>query len=523
LGWPELASRLAHSGSCEKEKAMATVFKRPGKPNWFISWFEPTARGNKRKTKSSGTTCKRTSQRIANEIEAKAALKRSGIIDVVADEIAQQSGRSIEEHISDFTAKLKAAGRSTGHIDDTKRKIRSIAEFAGFQTVGDIDGDGVNRFANHIKDKGRSARTIGSYLVAIKSLCKWLTENRKLARDPLAGLKKPNPESDRRLQRRCLSPEEWRHVQSVTQFGPTRHHMTANERALLYELAIVTGLRSGELRTLKRASLDLSNEPVVICDAGDTKNKKIARQHIPGGLAERLRTHVSAKSLNAVVFNLPHETKLSRMFRCDLSEARKRWLSEAVSDPDEYARRDRSDFLKPKDSKGKSLDFHALRHTCGAWLMMAGVDIKTVQAVMRHSVITLTLDTYGHLMPDAELQAVANVDAMMSAITEGLTATGTDFQVQHRVQQLEHETLRIGATDCEAENRRTALDCRSHDSNGSPQVISLASVSEALRDNAIKSGNGWESNPPSLVSEATTDLKSAAVTRSAYAPGSVDL
>lgn len=32
-------------------------------------------------------------------------------------------------------------------------------------------------------------------------------------------------------------------------------------------------------------------------------------------------------------------------------------------------------------------------------------------------------------------------------------------------------------------------------------------------------GNGWESNPPGDFSAATTDLKSAAVTRSAYTPG----
>lgn len=304
-----------------------------------------------------------------------------------------------------------------------------VAEFARFETVGDIASDGVNRFANSLKDAGRSARTIQSYLTAMKSLTRWLTEGVKLARDPLAGIKKPNPETDRRLQRRFLLPDEWRYVQTAAATGPKRDGMTGADRALLYELAIVTGLRAGELRGLKRSSLDLGENPVVICKAGNTKNKKTARQHIPSHLAERLRQLVAKKSLEAAVFNMPHETDVAEMFRSDLSEARRRWLESFKSDPDEYARQEQCDFLTAMNSKRESLDFHALRHTCGAWSMLANVKLKTVQTVMRHSAITLTLDTYGHLMPGAESDAVEDVDAMLKLTANQLEATGTDKSV----------------------------------------------------------------------------------------------
>ena len=45
------------------------------------------------------------------------------------------------------------------------------------------------------------------------------------------------------------------------------------------------------------------------------------------------------------------------------------------------------------------LVFHSLRHTCGTWLALAGEAPKTIQEVMRHKDITLTMDTYGHLFP----------------------------------------------------------------------------------------------------------------------------
>ena len=75
--------------------------------------------------------------------------------------------------------------------------------------------------------------------------------------------------------------------------------------------------------------------------------------------------------------------------------------------------------------EGELLDFHALRHTCGAWLAKAGVHPKVVQTVMRHSTITLTYDHYGHLFPGQEADAVSRLADVMSPPVAA-AATGTD-------------------------------------------------------------------------------------------------
>lgn len=49
-----------------------------------------------------------------------------------------------------------------------------------------------------------------------------------------------------------------------------------------------------------------------------------------------------------------------------------------------------------------SFSFHDLRHYLASLLIASGADIKTVQARMRHASATTTLDTYGHLWPDAD-------------------------------------------------------------------------------------------------------------------------
>lgn len=91
----------------------------------------------------------------------------------------------------------------------------------------------------------------------------------------------------------------------------------------------------------------------------------------------------------------------------DLAAAPPQWLREALNDLDESVRRQQSDFLAESNHDGQSLDFHALWHTGGAWLAMAGASPKAVQTVMRHRTITLTMDTYGHLFPSQEIETVA--------------------------------------------------------------------------------------------------------------------
>ena len=181
-----------------------------------------------------------------------------------------------------------------------------------------------------------------------------------------------------------LLPEEWRRLETDTQTGPERYEMPGGERLLLYRTAIQTGLRSNELRSLTRGRLYFdADPPYITCKAGSTKNRKDARQDVQPKLAADLKAHIAIKAPKARVFGLPHESDLAPMLREDLARVRKVWVGEAKGDPDEYARREESDFLSDVNHEGEIFDFHSLRHTCGAWLAMTGVHPKVVQTVMR--------------------------------------------------------------------------------------------------------------------------------------------
>ncbi len=159
-----------------------------------------------------------------------------------------------------------------------------------------------------MKRDGRAARTIAARLTSIKSFSKWLTANDKLARDPFATVSKPNADADRRRERRMLLPTEWTWLMKATDNAEPFLETPASERQLLYRLAVQTGLRSSELRSLGRGHFHLDGKsPFVKVVSGDTKNRKVAHQYIDTELAKDLAKHLATKIPGASAFALPSE------------------------------------------------------------------------------------------------------------------------------------------------------------------------------------------------------------------------
>jgi integrase len=67
------------------------------------------------------------------------------------------------------------------------------------------------------------------------------------------------------------------------------------------------------------------------------------------------------------------------------------------------------------DELPEGFSFHDLRHYLASLLIASGADIKTVQARMRHATARTTLDTYGHLWPDADESTRTAIGAVIAA------------------------------------------------------------------------------------------------------------
>jgi integrase len=56
------------------------------------------------------------------------------------------------------------------------------------------------------------------------------------------------------------------------------------------------------------------------------------------------------------------------------------------------------------------IDFHDLRHSAATILLVMGVHPKIVQELLGHSTISMTLDTYSHLLPTIQKEAAEKMD-----------------------------------------------------------------------------------------------------------------
>lgn len=362
--------------------------------------------------KSTGTSDRESAVKIAKQWETDAKNRREGSVDVHAERLTGQGKRPIAEHLDAYLDHLATKNDTENHRNRTRSFCEEIIEAAGWMTVRDIEAEPVNRYAAAMLKNGKASRTVQSRLQAIKGFTRWLVPDR-WPFDPLAGVRKPNPQADRRHERRMLLPEEWPHLRDAAEKGSEISGLSGPDRCTLYMLAIQTGLRVNELAGLTRGKVILSaTHPHVLCKAAGTKNRKPAKQYIDPELAERLRELGGRKSKAAPMFVFTDQNRVSDLMRADLAEARKQWIKKGES-PKEKERRGDDDFLSPVNADGEALDFHALRHTCGAWLALAGEHPKVIQTVMRHASITTTMDTYGHLFPGQAEGAVLKLAGVM--------------------------------------------------------------------------------------------------------------
>jgi len=377
----------------------------------------------KRRSRSTGTTRRQAAERILADWIAQDRLVRAGLAE--ADDAPRH--RPIAEALDGFCAAKRSEARTERHIDETRKMIERAAEASRWATLDDIDAEGLEAYIGRRRapadgSRAWSPKRAHNVITAIRSFTRWCVADGRLPADPLARVKKPTPHRQR--VRRALTVDEWSWLKAATEAGPERLGMPGPERRLLYAVALETGYRNSELRALRRTDLQLDGDrPSVMLSGSHTKNGKASRQYVRPALAAELREHAAAMMPGAAVFRMPHRAECARMLRADLADARRRWIDAAADDASERIRREGSDFLRAEDHDGRVLDFHALRHTCGAWAAMGGASPKAVQTLMRHSTITLTLDTYGHLLPDEAAQTVAR---MPEAEPIALRLTGTD-------------------------------------------------------------------------------------------------
>jgi integrase len=57
--------------------------------------------------------------------------------------------------------------------------------------------------------------------------------------------------------------------------------------------------------------------------------------------------------------------------------------------------------------------FHDLRHACASLLLAQGVSARVVMEILGHSTIALTLNTYSHVLPSTQREALDRMNELL--------------------------------------------------------------------------------------------------------------
>jgi len=295
------------------------------------------------------------------------------------------------EHLLDFENALVARGNSEIHVEVVTARARRIIKGCGFKFYADITPSRVMDFLSELRKdttnkRGISAQTFNFHLGAFKQFCKWMVKDRRATETAVAHLDGLNVRIDRRRDRRALAVGELTRLLETTRNGAVRCGMTGQARAVLYLVALETGLRSNELRSLTRGSFDLTTCPATVTvQANYSKRRRQDTLILREEVVAELRPILANLTPQMQVFRIPADRKAAAaLFRADVEAAG----------------------IAYRDDSGRVADFHALRHTFISNLAAGGVHPKTAQPLARHSTITLTMDRYTHSLHQDNLQAL---------------------------------------------------------------------------------------------------------------------
>ena len=140
-------------------------------------------------------------------------------------------------------------------------QVQKMLTDCKWRWVRDISATGALEFLADLQRAGRSVQTRNHYLKSAKSFTRWLVRDRRTSMDALAHLSRLNVNTDRRHDRRALSPEEFSRLLGAARTGQPVESISGPDRAMMYTLAAWTGFRKGEIGSLTLRSLDLDADP----------------------------------------------------------------------------------------------------------------------------------------------------------------------------------------------------------------------------------------------------------------------
>src|SRR5262245_46151461 len=334
------------------------VYQRKDRPGWWISWTDAQGRRRFRKTDAQNIT--QAKQIRGAELLRVEQAKMLGHLPPGRDTFEEVSERYLKHQKARLTP--KAYDREEGIVR------KHLNPKFGTRKASSIRKVDIQRYVTDVS-AARSPYSVQKELVVLKHLFTLAVEWEIVPANPAREVKAPKVPAGRI---RYLQPTELRALLEACPDGLRE----------IVALAVSTGMRRGEILSLRHLDVDLTNRRIML---PQTKNGDLRIVYL--------------NDMARMVFDsLPAREAGDRVFVT--------WTPDQVSVAFGRICRD----LKIVDFR-----FHDLRHTAASWLRMSGADIHTVAQLLGHKDLRMAA-RYQHLSPAFLQEAVSKLDAVFGSL-----------------------------------------------------------------------------------------------------------
>lgn len=354
----------------ERRKQRGIFEKELGTGVWWIRYADDAGRIRREKVGARGAAIKLYQKRKTEVLQGKKL-----------PENLKSKAISFSELADDALQYSKTHKRS--YRDDLVR-MSKLRQWIGDRTAESVTPQEIELWLSGKADELKPA-TLNRYRALLSLAYRLGMQNGKVSSNP-ARLVRQRRENNVRI--RFLRPAEERSLREVIRKEYLHHEVEL-------DIAINTGLRRSEQYDLTWDCVDFERRLLTV-----KRSKNGELRHVPlnDTALSALRTAETYKNDSPYVFQNNSGTRLlSPRF----------WFDDAVG-----------------KAKLKDFTWHCLRHTFASRLVMAGVDLRTVQELMGHKTIQMTV-RYAHLAPQHSLAAVQRL-CDTGAVQNEATDTRTD-------------------------------------------------------------------------------------------------
>ncbi len=355
--------------------------------HYFVRYYEGRGASRKRKSLPGPFTKKHYAEAAFERMQLEQAKGTFG----------QPSQDALFRYVAEKWLAEKEPEVGVRTIIDYMQVVKNhILPVFGDRQINQIKLDEIVAFRNE-KHKKVSPRTTNKILGVLKMVFSYAEDNEHIEVNPARKVSRVKQTKEEMDFLGRVEPDE------IERFLEAAHP----DYYPLFVTAIWTGAREGELCALKWGNVDFKKRRINIRQTYDPYGYREPKSK------SGKRSVVMSPSLAEVLSQ--HKANLEKSGNDD------HVFQNSKGGPLHYANMIRREFHPALERAGiRRIRFQDLRHTYGALTSSMGAPPKFVQAQMGHSSLTVTLDTYGHLMTSAYSEFGETFDEFVHNLTSSI-------------------------------------------------------------------------------------------------------